>query len=185
MRCGPFAPQQPRATPRPPSPLPPLLLRMPYSARHLAHSITSYNISHMEWALLALQCNRGQSSRIGLRSEGGRGSRPSLSFKLQLIPPPENFIRKCPLRLCTPPLATQPGSPVYSVPGRLATLHLTPLHKAATHASGLLVERAWAYCPCVRSCCLHLGGSTSESSVQPVCLCRLGVLFAATGVYKN
>lgn len=35
--------------------------------------------------------------------------------------------------LCAPRL----HKAVYSVPGRLTTLHLTPLHKAATHASGL------------------------------------------------
>ena len=67
---------------------------------------------------------------------------------------------------------------VYSVPGRLATLHLTPLHRAATHAGELLVERDAGILPlCVKLLSI-LGGSASKLSAWPVYLGRLGVLSA-------
>lgn len=117
----------------------------PCSALHLADSITPHNISHDEWGLLGLckdvanKKNKGNPGRGG----GGAASRLSLSFNssphlkifcAKAVPPPACYAA-----------CTRPSSLCLA---GYAHTSLTPTHRLATHASGLLVERTWAYCPC-------------------------------------
>lgn len=186
MRPGPFAPQQPHATPRLPSPLP---ARTPSHAM-LGPSPCAFNnaLQHPSYGVASV--NRPSLARPRFwhgnsgTDRGGGGLSVKISSSFNSSPHLKIFCANGPPSLCAP-LATQLAQ------GRLLCtwpVSHTPLD-AATQGrytcQWAVEKRTWAYCPCVRSCCLHLGGSTSEPSVQPVCLCRLGVLFAATGVYKN
>lgn len=151
MRPGPFAPQQPRATPRPPSPLPPrtlshAMLSPSPCAFNNATQHPSYGVASVNRPNTAEPRREHSSSRT---DRGGGGLSVKISSSFNSSPHLKIFCANGPPSLCAPPaqgrlLCTWPVS------------H-TPLD-AATQGrytcQWAVKKRTWAYCPCVRSCCL-------------------------------
>lgn len=150
MRSAPFAPQQPQATPARLAFLHPI--PDPFALFHLVHVanlITPHNTRHVEWGLFGLCKDVANKKNKDDPSRGGGGAALRLSLSFNSFPHLKIFSANGP-----PPLYASACYAACTRPSSLclagyAHTRLTPLHRLATHASGLLVERTWAYCPCV------------------------------------